>query len=437
MNTAHNDPNVPLLESARTLISEVKLQEAASILNQARTQIPQDPRVYMMAGLMTEKSGNLEGALKLMHVGISIAPQWGPGYIELAQLHARHGKTSEAIEMAENALRLDSRARVILEGASNVGHLTGHTEFAIKNLRKALSLYPNDEKIQVQLATSLHTKRSWHDALLVWNDVVAAYPISSSALTGRMYTHLALGDMEAALLDAQALLALDPENDLYQYYAARASGATPDRQPPELSRTIFDAGAQTFDQQLVNKLHYQLPQQVAQQIRKKHPSLKIRVLDLGCGTGLLAKHLGKVQGSFVGVDISIKMLEQARRLNVYDRLLESDLQEVLCNTASEDYDVITALEVLLYTGNPELMIQESARLLKVGGMLVLSCEEAQEQGPDFVLSSLTERYQHKLSYMEGLCRSAGFPSVQTRRTILRKDHGEDIHGFVITAQKAS
>ena len=60
MNTT-SDPNLPLIESARTLIDEGQLTEAAAMLNQARAQIPDDPRVYMMAGLMSEKAGNVAG----------------------------------------------------------------------------------------------------------------------------------------------------------------------------------------------------------------------------------------------------------------------------------------------------------------------------------------------------------------------------------------
>ena len=51
-NTA--DPNLPLIEAARTFIDNGQLAEAAAALNQARAQIPSDPRVYMMAGLMSD-----------------------------------------------------------------------------------------------------------------------------------------------------------------------------------------------------------------------------------------------------------------------------------------------------------------------------------------------------------------------------------------------
>ena len=50
MNTNVNttaDPNLPLIESAQKLIAAGQLTEAAAALNQARRQIPNDPRVYL------------------------------------------------------------------------------------------------------------------------------------------------------------------------------------------------------------------------------------------------------------------------------------------------------------------------------------------------------------------------------------------------------
>ena len=58
MNTL-SDPNLPLIESARVLIDQGQLTEAADVLNKARAQAPNDPRVYLMAGVMSEKAGNV------------------------------------------------------------------------------------------------------------------------------------------------------------------------------------------------------------------------------------------------------------------------------------------------------------------------------------------------------------------------------------------
>ena len=137
MNTT-SDPNLPLIESARTLIDEGQLTEAAAMLNQARAQIPDDPRVYMMAGLMSEKAGNVAGAFQLMQRGLALAPQWAPGIVVLSQLQARQGHFAEAAENAATALQLEPENRVVLDGAINVAHLTGNLELAVRHLQQCL-----------------------------------------------------------------------------------------------------------------------------------------------------------------------------------------------------------------------------------------------------------------------------------------------------------
>ena len=53
------DPNRPLLETARTQIAKNDLKGAALTLNKAQKNNPNDARIFMLAGLMAEKSGNV------------------------------------------------------------------------------------------------------------------------------------------------------------------------------------------------------------------------------------------------------------------------------------------------------------------------------------------------------------------------------------------
>ncbi|MCX4239251.1 class I SAM-dependent DNA methyltransferase [Paraliomyxa miuraensis] len=53
------------------------------------------------------------------------------------------------------------------------------------------------------------------------------------------------------------------------------------------------------------------------------------VLDAGCGTGLCAPLLRPLARTLVGVDLSGKMLDQARRRGGYDELIEAELTEML------------------------------------------------------------------------------------------------------------
>lgn len=428
------DPNLPLIEAAREFIDQGLLAEAASALNRAREQIPNDPRVFMMAGLMSEKAGNVEGAFQFMQRGLTLAPNWAPGIVVLAQLQARQGHFAEAVENAATAHELDPSSRVVLDGAIEVAHLTGGFELAVRYVRKGLEQQPQDNKLRLFLATDLSQLGRYDDALAVWNALLADAPQDQQALKGCMHTLLAAGRLDDAAAITAALLALDPGNPVYAYYDARAHGQTPAHQPAELNRQLFDSAAQVFDQQLQQGLRYRLPQQIAQKIIALYPDKKLNVLDLGCGTGLLGAQLGKLQGRLVGVDVSPKMLEQARRYQLYDSLEVADLHDTLRDVAPASFDVVAALDVFVYLGDLSTAIPAVCRVLVPGGRLIFSCESGPEDGPDLFLNPTTERYVHKRSHVEGLCRTAGF-AVDVEATILRYQKGQPVQGFVVTARK--
>lgn len=434
MNTI-SDPNLPLIESARVLIDQGQLTEAADVLNRARAQAPNDPRVFLMAGIMSEKAGNIAGAFQLMRAGLELAPNWAPGIVVLAQLQARQGQFAEAKENANTALELDSETREVLDGAIDVTHLTGDLDHAVRLLQKGLVKQPADAKWRLLLANDLSQLERFDEALALWEGLLADSPGDEQALLGRMHTLLAAGRLKEAETITAALLTLAPDNPVYAYYDARAKGQTPQHQPAELNRSLFDSAAHIFDQQLVQGLRYQLPQEIAKKTLAIYPDKKFSLLDLGCGTGLLGAQLGKLQGRMVGVDVSPRMLEQARRHQLYDSLDVADLHDALAVAAANPYNVIAALDVCVYVGDLSKAIPAAWSALAPGGLLILSCESGPEDGPDLFLNPTTERYVHKRSHVEGLCRVAGF-SVDAQDTVLRYQKGKPVHGFVITARKA-
>ena len=66
--------------------------------------------------------------------------------------------------------------------------------------------------------------------------------------------------------------------------------------------------------------------------------------DLGCGTGLMGLELRSTVRRLEGVDVSEAMLAEARRKDIYDRLVKDDLIDFL--RASEPAVLVTATDVL-------------------------------------------------------------------------------------------
>ena len=78
------DPNRQHLDTAREQIARGDLQQAALTLNKAQRTQPNDPRVFMLAGLMAEKAGNIPKAFDGLRRAVTLAPVWLPAVWKVA-----------------------------------------------------------------------------------------------------------------------------------------------------------------------------------------------------------------------------------------------------------------------------------------------------------------------------------------------------------------
>ncbi len=108
---------------------------------------------------------------------------------------------------------------------------------------------------------------------------------------------------------------------------------------------------------------------IAQVISRLQPKT---LLDVGCGSGYLAKLLkARLPGLVVhGVDISSVALERAR--DHLDQIWQVDLDKNDLPVSSEQYDTVTCIEVLEHLYDPDHAIGEIARVLAPGGYTVVS-----------------------------------------------------------------
>ena len=102
-----------------------------------------------------------------------------------------------------------------------------------------------------------------------------------------------------------------------------------------------------------------------------------RVLDVGCGGGILTEELAIAGAETMGIDVADKPLAVAR-LHAHESGLADriDYQKVtiedLAQTRAGQFDVITCLEMLEHVPDPGSVILACRQLLKPGGHLFLS-----------------------------------------------------------------
>ncbi len=98
-----------------------------------------------------------------------------------------------------------------------------------------------------------------------------------------------------------------------------------------------------------------------------------RVLDVGCGTGVLLERLGRAHPGLAlnGVDPAEAMLEEARQRCGERVPLKQGEAEAL-PFGDDAFDVVVSVSALHYFSDPRRAISEMARVLRPGGTLVVT-----------------------------------------------------------------
>lgn len=248
--------------------------------------------------------------------------------------------------------------------------------------------------------------------------------------------HLRLGHAaEAAIAFAEAGR-LDPDNAYLQHLAAATGSAqtVPDRASDRYVADVFDGYAARFETALF-ALGYRVPGVMLQHLEARGfgPSAhKLGdVLDLGCGTGLIGATLhDMLSGRLVGVDLSTRMLAEARAKQVYTELR---CTEITAAMASDDtrYDLIVMADVACYFGSLETLVASARRLLRTDGILQISIESAAD-GRDWELQP-NARYRHAPEYLRTVLVGTGLTVQTFAMETLRWESDRPVPGVVVLA----
>ena len=202
--------------------------------------------------------------------------------------------------------------------------------------------------------------------------------------------------------------------------------------------SLFDQYAARFETHLVSALHYRGPEIISGALYALAPPPRMfsHFIDLGCGTGLMAKALQNRFERASGVDLSPLMIKQAQTSGLYTQLDAGDLLDYLQSQKQDSADLILAADVFVYIGALDDIFAQVRRVLRTGGFFgfsvqhLSSAETESAEAKGFAVGE-DLRFAHSQAYLCRLAANHTF-EVKTLQTVsTRQDRGRDVPGLVM------
>jgi len=238
------------------------------------------------------------------------------------------------------------------------------------------------------------------------------------------------GNRKGAIAAFRKVIALDSDDQLGASLRLARLGKSKGLKTmsPAYVRTLFDQYAGRFDRELIDALEYRGPALLLEAIdtvvgRQTHFP---RVLDLGCGTGLMGETIRARAAELTGVDLSSKMIAAAEKKKIYNRLVVGDLIEFL-RAEEGTYDLILAADVFVYLSNLKPVLLSSANKLSPCGLIAFTVETHKGEG---VILNDTLRFAHSETHLCTAAESAGLDVVRLEKVVTRLEKNSPVGGLL-------
>jgi predicted TPR repeat methyltransferase len=396
--------NEALIRQATGLQQAGRLAEAAQCYQEILRANPRHFEALFSLGMICAQAEQFEEGQRLLADALKLNPRFGEGWC--------------------------ARGIVLL-------HLRRREE-ALACFDQSLALVPHFLEALSSRATVLLEMGRHDEALAAFDRVLAQHPGHAISWNNRGNTFVAMRRLEEAVESFDRALALEPNLETAQNNRnlALLELKRISRIPAVAVRALFDGYSSYYDSAMMDSLGYRAPTHLRSLASRVMPNAAppMRILDLGCGTGLSGEAFKDlaVGGRLDGIDLSPGMIEEARRRNIYSDLTVDDFETALA-VPGLSYDLIIAGDALIYHGDLAPVLWGAARRLEPEGFCLFTVEKKAGEGWE---QTPANRFRHSEAYVRSCADKSGFAVTEIVECALRSESNAPVEGFAVALTKA-
>lgn len=382
--------------------------------------------------------GRLDEALKCFALAVDADPGSANAHNNHGNVLRGLGRTAEAVDSYKRAIAIDGTLAVPHFNLGNALWDGDDMNGGIACYRAAIEIDPNYAAAHNNLGNAWRAKGDLAAAVDSYSRAAASDPTFALPCFNLANTLKDLGHDAEALAAYREVLALEPDNGPARHMAAALAGERTAAAPENFVRQVFDTYAGQFDAHLGAMLDYRVPTELCAAVMgavmgpasgsgTRGRARFARALDLGCGTGLVAEAFASAVERFDGIDLSSRMLIEARRKGIYETLEEGELVAYLQRSAAGGpvHDAVLAADTFIYIGDLEPVFAGVAGCLAPGGVFAFSIEVT---GAETFELRTTGRYAQSERYIRGLAQAHGFSVETIEACVIRMENGVPVDG---------
>lgn len=394
--------------------------------------LPQAVPAWNALGLAALDANRLDEALAAFESGLKAAPGHPALFLHRAMTLRRLGRNAGALQAFAQLAKAFPQAPEAWRGLGEVQAALGQAQAALRSRERAHALAPGDPDVGFEFASGLLQAGRHEEAARRLEPLLQARPDHAQGWVWLARARLKLADVAGARAAFERARELDADDAMIAHFHAAASGVLPEAVETEYIRRLFDDFADAFEHTLVDQLAYDTPVQLARLLQRVGADGAESVLDLGCGTGLMAAQLARPGRVIDGIDLSPRMLDRARDKGLYRDLHTAEIVEFLERTDAT-WDLVVATDVFIYVPDAGATFAPTFARLAPGGWFGFSIERSAGDGSELIPQ--TGRYRQAPERVARELADAGFVDVVQETIVLRLESGQPVAGVLFAARR--